>query len=94
MALQTQKNSDGTLIVELPEPVSMNGETYTRLTIPKIKGKHLKKCPISVGSDGKVNIGNLVEFASIVVTPAGIVDELEPGAAMEVASLVASFLGV
>lgn len=85
-----EKNSDGSCIVKLDTPVKVDGETISRVTVPKITGRHLFTCPvINAGTP----IGVAVEWASKVVTPAGAVEVMEPADAVFVAQTLLGALG-
>lgn len=83
------RNADGSTIVKLSAPIQVGGEELTRVTIPKLKGKHLKRAAFAT----EVTIGHLVALAAEIVQPAGAVDEMEPDDALAVANEVASVLG-
>ena len=89
MAVKFEHNQDGSVIVMLQAPIRVRGEEHDRLTIPALKGKHLKSAPF-VGSD--MAIGQLVDWANKIVEPAGAVDELSVTDAMKVATEVATSL--
>jgi hypothetical protein len=84
------RNSDGSCTVKLTEPVTVGGEILSRVTIPALKGKHMMKAPF-LGAN--IPIGQLVEFAGLIVMPAGAVEEMSIQDAMLIASEVATMLG-
>lgn len=86
MAVTFDHNKDGSIIVKLDAPIKLRGEEHQRLTIPAIKGKHMRLCTIK--GDGSDTVGTLIEFAAQVVEPIGSVDELEPMDAVTVAGAV------
>jgi hypothetical protein len=90
--VEFERNKDGSVIVKLGAPIRVAGASFDtdRLTIPAIKGKHLRKAPFNVG--GTTTLGQLVEFAAMVVEPIGCVDELDPMDSLTVATEVGACL--
>jgi len=84
-------SADGATIVVLRSPVKWRGEETERVTIPALKGRHLARIPFTVGD--VPTLGALVEWASAIVLPAGIVDELHPSDAIAIANEVYAALG-
>jgi hypothetical protein len=73
--MEFHKNSDGSVICVLSTPVKFKGEEHERVTVPALKGKHLK---VVSADDTSATI------ASKVVEPVGIYDELVIADAVEV----------
>lgn len=88
-----EQNADGSAIVYLKTPIRLKGEEYERVTVPALRGKHMRKCPIVAGATGEVPVGVLVEFAAQVVLPEGAVDEMTSEDAIRCAVEVASKMG-
>jgi len=86
-----ERNQDGSLVLKLARPVRLAGEEVSRLTIPALTGKHMKRCPWTWGE--RPTVGKLVRFAAVVVEPAGIVDELPAVIARDVGVEVMLALG-
>jgi hypothetical protein len=85
-------NQDGSSIYRLVTATRFKNEDHPRVTIPALKGKHLARLPFSVnGKD--TTIGEMIAFASSVVQPVGIVEEMTPEDAIMVAHAVARALG-
>jgi hypothetical protein len=84
------RNSDGSAIVELSEPIKLNGQELSRVTIPRIKGKHLVTMPVL---DGEASLGVVVGWAMHVVEPKGSVEEMSPADALDVAKALLESLG-
>lgn len=80
-------NSDGTIIMTLSEPVTVNGALHERVTIPKLRGRHLMGVPTLD------SLGKYVELAARVVEPRGAVEEMCPGDAVAVADQLLSVMG-
>jgi hypothetical protein len=85
-------NQDGSVIVTLAAPITLNGEKHDKVTIPALRGKHMRVCPFMAGQ-ADVRIADLVEFAAEIVVPHGAVDEMTPSDAIQVGSEVALMLG-
>jgi hypothetical protein len=77
-----ETNSDGSAIAKLDEPITLNGEQLTRVTICKIKGRHLMGLPV-LGS-----MGQYLLLASRVVEPAGAIEEMSPDDAVDIGNHV------
>lgn len=92
MAVKFDHNQDGSVIVKLSYPVTVNGEQTERATIPALRGKHLRVCPFNAGT-ADIPVGKLVEFAALIVMPVGVVDELDPVDAIAVGAEVAAQVG-
>ena len=86
-----EANSDGTAIVKLARPVTWKGEALSRLTIPRITGKHMRHATWEYGS--QISVGQLVDFAARVVEPLGVVDELDADIARDIGMEVVLHLG-
>jgi hypothetical protein len=89
--MKFEENADGSAIVKLDRPVTFKGEDYARLTIPKLKGKHLRKAPWYL--IGSPRTGELAEFAANVIEPEGVFDELDAMDARDIALHVGAMLG-
>ena len=87
------RNTDGSVIVKLAKPITLHGEQVDRATIPALRGKHMRICPFGADDGASVPMSKLVEFAALVVVPAGFVDELGPMEALAVAAEVATSVG-
>jgi hypothetical protein len=87
-----EENSDGTAIVKLAEPVQFQGAPLSRLTIPRITGKHMRNADWQYGHQN-FSIGQVVRFANAVVLPAGVIDELDAALATELAVEVVLHMG-
>lgn len=88
-----ERNQDGTVIVKLTTPIVFKGEELSRVTIPPLRGKHIKSCPFTLSELADVPIGKVVDFASRVVEPLGCVDEMAPLEAIEVGGELATMMG-
>lgn len=86
-----EHNSDGTAIVKLTAPVKFQGEERSRLTVPRITGKHMRRAPWGLGRE--YTIGELCEWAAHVVEPIGVFDELDGDIARDLAVEVVLLLG-
>ncbi len=84
------KNTDGSCVVKLSGSIHVGGEEISRVTIPAIKGKHMRSAPFSAGVN--VTLGHLVTFAAEIIQPAGSVDEMSPDDAIYCAQEVAALL--
>lgn len=84
-------NADGVVIVKLSSPVKFGGEQLTRLTIPRLTGRHMRKAQWEYGVP--LTTGLIVDFAAYVVEPIGVLDELDAIVARDVAVEVFSLLG-
>lgn len=84
------KNADGSCIVKLSTPIQLGDETVSRVTIPRITGKHLFKMPVITLSS---SMGPVIEWASHVVLPQGAVEELSPADAVSVAEALLGAVG-
>ena len=73
-----ETNADGTVIGTLSQPVKVDGEEMDRFTIPKLKGKHL------FGAPPLNSVGSILLWASKIVQPRGLLEEMEPEDAVEV----------
>lgn len=62
------ENRDGTLIIDLVEPISVAGETHARLTVGRVRVKHVRAAR---GAEYE-----LEAYAEQLVSPAGAYDEL------------------
>lgn len=89
--MKLEDNADGSVIVLLDAPVKFDGEAQQRITIPKLKGKHLRLATWTIGQ--VPTLGQLSEFAAQVVEPSGIFDDLDPNDARDVAVHVGMRLG-
>lgn len=67
-----EENGDGTIIVRLLCPVQVAGETLHRLTVGRVKVRHVRD---SRGREDEVD-----HYADALVRPAGAVGELESDA--------------
>lgn len=85
------RNSDGALILKLAQPVQLNGELVSRLTIPALTGRHMRACPWTWGE--RPTVGRLVRFAASIVEPRGVVDVLPAILARDVGVEVMLALG-
>lgn len=90
--VEFDRNADGSVIVKLSEPIKVGNEEFSRLTIPALRGRHMRLCPFKAG-DVDVPMGLLVEFAALIVQPAGAVDELDPLESLAVGAEVAALMG-
>lgn len=64
-----EENADGTIIVKLNRPVRVGSEDVARLTVGRMKAKHVRQ----VTRAG----GGLDDYADLIVTPEGATGELE-----------------
>lgn len=87
-----EHNHDGSAIVKLEQPVRVGDTDVTRLTIPRITGRHLRKAQWTFGGGG-MQLGALIAFTADVVLPAGAVDELDAVMARNVATEVLNLVG-
>lgn len=67
------ENSDGTLIVRLVEPVKLRGETVERVTLRRIRARDAR---IYLDEGGLNTNALMLDLASSIAAPSGIVDEL------------------
>lgn len=67
------ENSDGTLIVRLVEPVKLRGETVERVTLRRIRARDAR---IYIDEGGLQQNSQMLDVASAITSPSGIVDEL------------------
>jgi len=74
--IETQ--SDGTAIVKLSEPITVNDLEINRATIPKLKGRHL------FGAPPLTSIGMILQWAANVVEPKGALEEMSTEDAVQV----------
>jgi len=86
------ENSDGSAVVVLDDEVRFKGDEIVRVTIPALRGKHMRLITWDAAS-GSATGGQLAEFAAQVVTPAGVFDELTPRDALYVTQAVNNLLG-
>ena len=84
-------NADGSAILKLTTPVSFNGDEVSRLTVPRVTGRHLRSAPFLLDGNA-VSLGQIVSFAASVVLPVGIVDELDAQLARDVATEVLAIM--
>lgn len=91
MSITVEHNKDGSSIVRLSEPVTVGNEELTRVTIPALRGKHMRLAPWPLGRP--MTVGELIDFAARVVEPLGVVDELTAADARDVAVEVMLKLG-
>jgi hypothetical protein len=73
-----EKNSDGSTIVKLAEPIKLGGDELTRVTIPKLRGKHL------IGAPVLDSMGQYLVIAARVVEPKGALEEMTPADAVAI----------
>jgi len=92
MSVTFESNKDGSVIVKLSEDVKVGSEVYSRAVIPAISGKIMRLCPFEI-NNLKLPLGQLVSFAADIITPAGIVDEMNGRDAIAVAIEVGNQLG-
>lgn len=85
-----ERNQDGSSIVKLREPVQFNGESQSRLTIPRVTGRHMRAAEWSLGASP--TLGQTLAWAASIVIPAGILDELDGVLARDIATEVALML--
>lgn len=90
-AFTVEENADGSAIVKLRDPVMFQGESLTRLTIPRLTGRHMRRAGWIIGE--KIAVGRLVEFAAEIIEPVGVVDELPGPIALNLGSEVIVLLG-
>lgn len=91
---RVEHNADGSVIIRLEKPVKVNGDAHTRLTIPRITGRHLRNATWTfAGSSDGMQLGELIAFTADLVEPRGAVDELDGMMARNVAMEVLSSLG-
>ena len=86
-----EHNRDGSAVVKLRDAVRFGGEEHTRITIPALTGKHMRKAQWSL-SDG-ATAGDIIAFANEVVLPVGIVDEMPAWLARDIGNEVVFCLG-
>jgi hypothetical protein len=89
---RVEHNADGSAIIKLERAVKVGDTEITRLTIPRITGRHLRKAQWTFGSGG-MQLGALIAFTADVVLPAGAVDELDAVMARNVATEVLNLVG-
>lgn len=87
---QTSQNADGSVIVHLRKPVTWEGERLERVTIPALRGRQLRTMPTLTE---ETPFGEIIAWAANVVEPVGIVDELYPTDAIDVARTLSEQLG-
>lgn len=89
--MKFEDNKDGSVIVILDAPVVVGKEDISRLTLPALRGKHLRKAPWHLV--GAPSLGDVCEFAAEIVEPHGAFDELDASDARDVALHVGAMLG-
>ena len=82
------RNADGSVIVKLATPITVDGDEVTRVTVPALKGRHMMLCPFKASDPGSVEIGAFVSFAALIVKPKGAIEEMSPADALAVAAEV------
>jgi hypothetical protein len=87
----TEANADGTVIVKLAQPITFAGQPLSRLTIPALRGKHMRLATWPFGL--RPTMGQLFELAAQVIEPAGALDELDAWIARDVAGELILLLG-
>lgn len=87
-----EHNQDGSVIVTLSESITVGKETLEKVTIPALRGAHMRVCPFVAGSES-YRVEEFVEFAARIVIPVGAVDAMAPADAIEVGSEVATLMG-
>jgi hypothetical protein len=90
-SVRFETNADGSVIVKLEKAVRFKGEDLTRLTIPRITGRHMRHASWEYGSP--LTTGMLIDFAAHVVEPLGVLDELDAIVARDVSVEVFATLG-
>ena len=85
-----EENGDGSAVVKLAQPVLFQREQLTRLTIPRITGRHMRAARWRVS--GASTMGDAVSFAASLIEPVGVVDELDGALAAQLAVEVALIL--
>jgi len=83
-------NKDGSAIIKV-ETFKLNGEEHSRVTVPPLRGRHMRKIGWSGGAE--VAIGKLVDLAAEIIEPAGSIDSMSSEDALFCATVVADFLG-
>jgi hypothetical protein len=78
-----EEQPDGSVIVKLSRPVDVKGESTSRLTIPRLRGKHMFAIK---GNIMELGTGPTIAWGDCVVEPHGAVGELDPMDALEVVS--------
>lgn len=86
-----EENADGSAIVKLQKPVMLDGQPLDRLTVPALRGKHMRHASWAYGS--VPTMGQVIGFAAEVVLPRGALDELEAHVARDLAVEVTLLLG-
>lgn len=82
------KNDDGSVTINLAEPVHFGKETITEVTLCKPKGKHFKKVPV----DPQV-VGDLWPFAcAICQQPPSFLDEMGAEDIVTLLDIVSDFM--
>jgi hypothetical protein len=89
-ASRVSRNEDGSAIVQLRTPVTVDGETLSRVTIPALRGRHMMSAPNLTDT---TTIGELITWATKVVEPRGAVEEMVPGDAVLVGNELLASLG-
>lgn len=84
-------SSDGTIIVKLAHPFKWRGDDCDKVTIPHLRGKHLATLPVKAGEEASV--GQIVEWASSVVIPKGVMGEMHPSDALAIGLRLMALLG-
>jgi hypothetical protein len=86
-----EPNADGSVVVQLGEDVVFRGETFSRVTIPALKGKHLARLTFALS--GVPTNAQLIDWCQYVVEPVGVVGEMSPRDALDIAGEAYTLLG-
>ena len=86
-----EENRDGSAIVKLARPLELDGRQLSRLTIPALTGRHLRKVPWSYTKPA--TLGEVATFAADVIEPEGALDALPAKLANDLAAEVLIRLG-
>ena len=89
-AARVTRNDDGSAVIALRMPVTIAGETITRVTIPALRGRHMMSAP-NLTND--TTIGELITWANKVIEPRGVVEDMVPADAVLVGNSLLEALG-
>ena len=84
------RNPDGSAVVVLRMPVTIAGETLSRVTIPALRGRHMMSAP-NLTDD--TPIGEVITWANKVVEPRGAIEDMHPLDAVLAGNLLVEALG-
>lgn len=87
-----QRNADGSKIVRLEQPIVVGKDEVSRMSIPRLTGRHLRTAPWKIAGGG-VTLAEIYQWAATIVQPEGALDECDPDIARDVAMEVFITLG-